>query len=311
MLARLQAAGCLRAGQPLQAPSDYEDRSPVSNLPVLGTMVNNTTNNRREEGNQKYEWERENERVVGSEHGATEDICVSESTSNSQIKALPASVALKVRGGSHAPNIGSFMLQLMYNSLDAKAKNIVIKVCLRTFSLQVRDDGIGMIFEDLRHCGERNFTSKLQHLTQLKSNAFPSYGYHGESLSAIAEFCHLEILSRSRTRPAETCRKVLHNSDAATLTRVLDSTGIGTTVTCRDLFYNRPVARKMLASHDSTASSENASSILQALLVLVRSLAAIHPDVSFTVFDGDRNYYPLPLFLCVFALQCRVRDTCA
>ena len=276
----------------------------MSNLPVLGTTVNITVN-------QKYEWERENERVVGSDHGATEDICVSESTSNSQIKALSASVALKVRGGSHAPNIGSFMLQLMYNSLDAKAKNIVIKVCLRTFSLQVRDDGIGMIFEDLRHCGERNFTSKLQHLTQLKSNAFPSYGYHGESLSAIAEFCHLEILSRSRTRPAETCRKVLHNSDAATLTRVLDSTGIGTTVTCRDLFYNRPVARKMLASHDSTASSENASTILQALLVLVRSLAAIHPDVSFTVFDGDRNYYALPLFFCVFALQCRVRDTCA
>lgn len=64
---------------------------------------------------------------------------------STHIQALPVSVALKVRGGSHAPNIASYMLQLMYNSLDAKATSIAVKICLRTFTLQVRDDGHGMV----------------------------------------------------------------------------------------------------------------------------------------------------------------------
>jgi hypothetical protein len=64
---------------------------------------------------------------------------------NAHIQELPVSVALKVRGGSHAPNIASYMLQLMYNALDAKATSIAVKICLRTFTLQVRDDGHGMV----------------------------------------------------------------------------------------------------------------------------------------------------------------------
>jgi len=226
----------------------------------------------------------------------------------SRIEALPSSVALKVRGGSLAPNIGSHMLQLMYNALDAKATSIAVKICLRTFSLQVRDDGQGMTFEDLRHCGERSFTSKMRHHAELRETTFPSYGYRGESLSAISEFCHLDIITRSRSRPAETCRKVVHDSRTATLARVLDSTAIGTTVTCRDLFYNRPVARKMMAVQNSIGGPQTSEeSRVQALLMLVRALAAIHPDVSFTVYDGARIQPVLSLPKCVGARQAFAR----
>lgn len=191
-------------------------------------------------------------------------VAAAENAAPAGIEALPASVALKVRGGLLAPNMGSHMLQLMYNALDAKASSIAVKVCLRTFTLSVRDDGNGMTFEDLRHCAQRSFTSKLRHHTQLRDAAFASYGYRGESLAAISEFCHLEILSRSRARPAETCRKVIASDGTVTLARVLDSTGVGTTVTCRDLFYNRPVARKMMAAHNRSSSVDAAQSRMQA-----------------------------------------------
>lgn len=229
-----------------------------------------------------------------------------------RIEALPASVALKVRGGLLAPNMGSHMLQLMYNALDAKASSISVKICLRTFTLSVRDDGDGMTFEDLRNCAERSFTSRLRHHTQMRDATFPSYGYRGESLAAISEFCNLEILSRSRARPAETCRKVIANDGTAILARVLDSTGVGTTVTCRDLFYNRPVARKMMmpSSNGRGASDETGASRLQTLLMLVRALAAIHPDVSFSVYEGARIQPVLSLAKCVGQRQVSRRWPC-
>ena len=217
-----------------------------------------------------------------------------------RIEALSTSVAQKVRGGALAPNIGSHMLQLVYNALDAKASSIAVKICLHTFMLSVRDDGHGMTFEDLRHCGERSATSKLRHHSQLRDTTFPYYGFRGESLAAISEFCHLEILSRSRVRPAETCRKVIHGGDTVALARVLDSTGIGSTVTCRDLFFNRPVARKMLSGQNRAGANEDSTSNrLQALLAMVRALAAVHPDVSFTVYEGTRIQPVLSLPKCV------------
>ena len=220
------------------------------------------------------------------------------------IVELPASVAQKVRGGSLAPNIGSHMLHLMYNALDAKATSISVKICLSTFTLSVKDDGHGMTFDDLRHCARGGFTSKMWDISQLRDASFSFYGYRGESLAAIAEFCHMEILSRSRSRPSETCRKVLNSGDDATLMRVLDSTGIGTTVTCRDLFYNRPVARKMMAVQNSIHAPEASEvSRLQALLVLVRALAAIHPDVAFTVYEGARIQPVLSLPKCTGVRQ--------
>lgn len=215
------------------------------------------------------------------------------------IVALPAAVAHRVRGGSLVPDFGSHMLQLMYNALDAKASSISVKICFNTFTLSVRDDGHGMTFDDLRHCGERSFTSKMRDISQLRDVSFSSYGYRGESLAAISEFCHMEILSRSRARPAETCRKVLKSGENATVTRVLDSSSIGTTVTCRDLFYNRPVARKMMSAQDSIHAPEASDvSRMQALLMLVRALAAIHPDVGFTVYEGARIQPILSLPKC-------------
>lgn len=154
---------------------------------------------------------------------------------------------------------------------------------------------------------ELNPFSKLRHHTQLRDIAFPSYGFRGEGLSAISEFCHLEILSRSRRRPAETCRKVMHGSETATLARVLDSTPIGTTVTCRDLFYNRPVARKMMAAQDNNGALDATSSRMRALIMLVRALAAIHPEVSFAIYEGTRIQPVLLLPKCVGARQAFAR----
>jgi DNA mismatch repair protein MutL len=235
--------------------------------------------------------------------------CEAERARNASINQLAEHVARKVRGGALVPNIGAHMMQLMYNALDAHATHIAVKICLQSFLLQVRDDGHGMTFEDLRHCGEHGCTSKMQDLSQLRDVSYPTYGYRGESLAAIAEFCHLEILSRSRKRPAETCRKVMGGNSTATPARVLDSTAIGTTVTCRDLFYNRPVARNMIMAQGSKAgaTTDSAAGKMQSLLMLVRALAAIHPEVSFTVYEGTHIQPVLSLPKCVGARQAFAR----
>jgi DNA mismatch repair ATPase MutL len=99
----------------------------------------------------------------------------------------------------------------------------------------------------------------------------------------------------------------MRGSDAATLARVLDSTPIGTTVTCRELFYNRPVARKMMAAQDNNGALDATSSRMQALIMLVRALAAIHPEVSFIIYEGTRIQPVLSLPKCVGARQAFAR----
>ncbi len=82
------------------------------------------------------------------------------------------------------------------------------KLAYLTRRPQVRDDGDGMTLADLKQCGQKSSTSKLQAQSQLRDWRFSCHGFRGESLASISEFCLLDIVSTSRSFPAESARKV-------------------------------------------------------------------------------------------------------
>ena len=66
----------------------------------------------------------------------------------------------------------------------------------------------------------------------------------------------------------------------------------------------------MPSSNGRGASDETGASRLQTLLMLVRALAAIHPDVSFSVYEGARIQPVLSLAKCVGQRQVSRRWPC-
>jgi DNA mismatch repair protein MutL len=112
--------------------------------------------------------------------------------------------------------------------------------------LQIHDDGEGVLPDDIKFCGLLNFTSKICNPSDLYTLNIKTYGFRGQALAAISSFCILEIVSCSRQRPAQTSRTIVRNGQPQPpLTSIVSKQRPGTSVYCRDLFYNRPVARKV------------------------------------------------------------------
>jgi DNA mismatch repair protein MutL len=113
-------------------------------------------------------------------------------------------------------------------------------------SLQIHDDGEGVLPDEIKFCGLPNFTSKVSNPADLYNQHIKTYGFRGQALAAISSFCILEIVSCSRQKPTQTSRTIIRNGQPQPpLTSIVSKQRPGTSVYCRDLFYNRPVARKV------------------------------------------------------------------
>ncbi|ODQ77813.1 hypothetical protein BABINDRAFT_163201 [Babjeviella inositovora NRRL Y-12698] len=84
--------------------------------------------------------------------------------------------------------------EVIQNSIDATAKNIVVSFDLSNRSFLVMDDGCGMSPAELDAIGKRFHTSKISHLDDLKTAR--TYGFRGESLYSIAAVSNLTISSK-------------------------------------------------------------------------------------------------------------------
>jgi len=68
---------------------------------------------------------------------------------------LSNEVTTNIKSFSEISSLNACVIQLVYNSLDARSKKIVVKCDLKSFFLEIIDDGIGMTQNDLKIIGER------------------------------------------------------------------------------------------------------------------------------------------------------------
>lgn len=188
----------------------------------------------------------------------------------SRIKLLDAHCINQIAAGEVVERPLSVVKELVENSLDAGARKIEIVVEGGGTSLiRIKDDGAGIIAEDLRLAVLPHATSKITEIKDL--DQLQTLGFRGEALPSIASVSKLTILSRTQ---ADVSGKELTVEGGTFISLVETGCPYGTMVTVRDIFYNTPARQKFLRS---------ASTEFGWISDMVSRLALARPDVAFSL----------------------------
>jgi len=152
------------------------------------------------------------------------------------VKLLSKETASKIAAGEVIERPASVVRELLDNSIDAGASQIIVEIEEGGIStIRVSDDGCGMTREDLELCTHTHSTSKIEEAEDLLH--LRSLGFRGEALSSVQAVSSLEITS-TREGPAA-WKLSLGKVSPARLNK-------GTTVEVKNLFENFPARKKFL-----------------------------------------------------------------
>ena len=195
------------------------------------------------------------------------------------INILSPHLADMIAAGEVVERPASVVKELMENAFDAGAKNVIVEIRNGgTTYIRVTDDGCGMSPEDAGIAFLRHATSKLRDEAGLDS--ISTMGFRGEALAAISSVSKMEIVTRLKGTNEGT-RLLLDAGDISDM----NSYGCpeGTTVICRDLFFNTPARLKFLKSDRSESASCSSTALRCALG---------RPDVSVKfIRDGEEEFF--------------------
>ncbi|UGA55043.1 DNA mismatch repair endonuclease MutL [Vibrio sp. VB16] len=159
------------------------------------------------------------------------------------IKILPARLANQIAAGEVVERPASVVKELVENSLDSGATRIDIDIEKGGSKLiRVRDNGKGIVKDELALALSRHATSKIHTLDDLE--AIMSLGFRGEALASISAVSRLTLTSRTATQEQAWSAY----SEGRDMEVKLQPTAhpIGSTVEVLDLFFNTPARRKFL-----------------------------------------------------------------
>jgi DNA mismatch repair protein MutL len=197
------------------------------------------------------------------------------------IRVLPSELIDQIAAGEVIERPASVVKELVENSLDAGAQRIDIDIERGGIGLiRVRDDGVGMMSDELSVALARHATSKIASLEDLA--AVSTLGFRGEALPSIASVSRLRLISRPRLgeRAAEV------GVDGGQLSAVRPAPHPpGTSIEIRDLFFNVPARRKFVRSNATEFGH---------IMRWVERLALSRFDVSFRLQHGERRVLDAP-----------------
>ena len=196
--------------------------------------------------------------------------------SAARIHTLDSKLVNQIAAGEVVERPASVLKELLENSLDAGAGNIVVEAdrggCKRVY---VADDGVGIDKDDLELALSRHATSKLSTLKDLQHIHF--LGFRGEALPSIASVSRTRLCSKTARAEfawevyCEGGREIEPPSPSAQIQ--------GTVVEVNDLFFNTPARRKFL----KTETTE-----LRHLDHVLKRVALSRFDVGFTFKHNER-----------------------
>lgn len=197
------------------------------------------------------------------------------------IHLLPDSIANQIAAGEVIQRPASVVKELVENAIDAEATHIqiIIKDAGRTI-IQVIDNGKGMSETDARMAFERHATSKIQQAEDLF--ALTTMGFRGEALPSISAIAQVEVKTRTANREIGSLITI---AGSKVESQEPVSTGQGTCITVKNLFFNVPARRKFLKSNETERRN---------ILLEVERTALAHPDIEFTLYDNNVTLLQLP-----------------
>ena len=192
------------------------------------------------------------------------------------IKVLATEVVSKIAAGEVVERPASVVKELIENSLDAGAMEIVVEAQGGGVELiKVSDNGTGIPFSELELAFHRYATSKIGNLDDLEK--ISSLGFRGEALPSIAAVAEVEISSQTSS---ETIGSYLHLRKGEVVRRESRARPQGTTVTVHRLFRYFPARLKFLKS----VNTENSH-----IAHLASQYALAFPEVKFNLVLDKRQ----------------------
>ena len=198
-----------------------------------------------------------------------------------RIRVLPEVLASQVAAGEVVERPASAVKELVENSLDAGAGEVLVEVRKGGAALlRVTDDGHGMGRDDALLCLERHATSKLA--TSKDLGEIRTLGFRGEAVPSIASVSRFRLTTRTVEETVGTEVAV----EGGVVRGVKDAgCAPGTMVEVRDLFFNVPARRKFLRAETTESAHIEHQLRLHALA---------SPGVRFRFRKDEREVFDLP-----------------
>jgi DNA mismatch repair protein MutL len=199
----------------------------------------------------------------------------------SRIELLSPRLANQIAAGEVVERPASVIKELLENALDAGAARIDIEVEQGGVKLlRVRDDGEGIVQDDLPLALSRHATSKIRDLDDLEKVI--TLGFRGEALASVSSASRLTLTSCAKGADQAWAVETEGRDMAPHMQPAAHPQG--TTVEVRDLFFNTPARRKFLRTEKTEFGH---------LEEVVKRLALSRFDVAFTLRHNGRTVFSL------------------
>ena len=215
-----------------------------------------------------------------------------------RIQSLPIQLINQIAAGEVVERPSSVVKELIENCFDAGATQINIDIEQGGARLiKIRDNGCGIVKDDLPLALSRHATSKIFTLQDLEQVV--SMGFRGEALPSISSVAKLTLISR--TAGAECAWRVTADGSESNFDPQPDSHPEGTTIDVRDLFYNTPARRKFLKSEKTEFIHIEA---------LIKRMALSRFDTSFRLTHNQKEIFNLKAGLTELSKTQRIANIC-
>ena len=193
------------------------------------------------------------------------------------IKILPPQLANQIAAGEVVERPASVVKELVENSLDAGATRIEIEIDKGGAKrISIRDNGCGIVKDELSMALARHATSKIASLDDLE--AIMSLGFRGEALASISSVSRLTLTSRPESQ--EGAWQAYAQGREMDVSLRPAAHPCGTTLEVLDLFYNTPARRKFLRTEKTEFTHIDE---------VIRRIALVRFDVEFSLSHNGKR----------------------
>lgn len=191
------------------------------------------------------------------------------------IHELPVELSNQIAAGEVIERPASVVKELVENSIDAQATQVLITVAQAGLkSIEVNDNGKGIASDDVEVAFLPHTTSKIS--TDRDLFNVKTLGFRGEALASIASVSKLTVVSSVDGKSAQRAKF----SGNELIKKETFARSKGTTMTVENLFFNTPARLKYVKSLHTE---------LNKIVDIVDRLAMGHPEISFRLIHEGKD----------------------